>query len=88
MTNWIGDVKNRRPQAEQFIFGSFFGFVTHPILHFPDKVVQVALDAVDLPLKQSETGIQDSVGVDLLLVEVCAVTGGVDQIPNELDDAG
>ncbi len=61
--------------------------MTHPILHLPDQIVQDALDAVDLLLKQSETGIQDSVRVDVLLVEVYAVTGGFDQILDELADA-
>ncbi len=62
--------------------------MTHLILHLPDQEVQVALETVDLLLKQSKTGIQDLVRVDVLLVEVCAVTGGVDEIPDWLVDAG
>ncbi len=59
-TDSSGDIKTHRPQAEQLTFWSPFGFMTHSIIKLLDQIVQVALDKVDLLLKQGERSIQDA----------------------------
>ncbi len=81
-TDSISDTKECRAQAEQFTFRSLFGVLTHLILELSDQVVQFALDMLALLFKQGETNVQDAYGADELLVEVCAATGGINQVPN------
>ncbi len=59
------DTKGRPTQTTQFITENLFTFMMHPFYEVSDQIVQVALEAVGLLLKQSE----DSNSIELLQVK-------------------